>query len=229
MAAIAATLLSSCATHSGLLTSNTIEKDATYTGIAIGVSQSKQTVGIGGLSRDALAAEAKHLLIKNNALEPGEQFANYTIDFKNTYYPFVSTIKATVTADIVKKERDNKQYYTDQYLKKINTAILSNELFSIHDSVWYKRKSEAIIIGAINQKKVRLQFISDNGAVKTKTASINKIYSINKTYKNQTPQEYYVTTGESDNKNSVQKIMGVGLKDMLLKGSTKKLKIVRYQ
>lgn len=96
-------LLTSCATHWGMMSGNASLSANNFRviKIATGTSQTTKIIGIGGLGKEALVLEAKKDLMQNNPLKEGQALANVTVDFKNSYMFFVETQKVTVTADIV--------------------------------------------------------------------------------------------------------------------------------
>lgn len=95
--------LSSCAFHNGIMNSSASLSANNFKIVkfATGSSGTTKVLGIGGLSKDALVADAKKDLLQNNPLKDGQALANVTVDFKNTYLLIVITTKVTVTADIV--------------------------------------------------------------------------------------------------------------------------------
>jgi hypothetical protein len=68
---------------------------------ASGSSSTTKILGIGGLSKDALVADAKRNLLENYPLKENQTLANISVDFKNSYFLIVYLTKVTVTADIV--------------------------------------------------------------------------------------------------------------------------------
>jgi hypothetical protein len=97
--------LSSCAFHNGITTSSAslTHNNFEVIGNVQGQAGTKKIFGIGGLSKDALVAEARQNLLKNNPkLDDGEILANITVDFKTTWIIVVSETIVTVTADIIR-------------------------------------------------------------------------------------------------------------------------------
>jgi hypothetical protein len=96
-------LLSSCATHSGIMqgSASLSTNNFKLIKLASGTSQTTKIFGFGGLGKDALVLEAKKNMLQSNPLKDGQALANVTVDFKNSILFIVMTQKVTVTADIV--------------------------------------------------------------------------------------------------------------------------------
>jgi hypothetical protein len=96
-------LLSSCAIHSGIMSDSASLGSNNFKMVKYAQGEAKVTkiLGIGGLGKNALVAEAKKDLVQNNPLKEGQTLANLTVDFKTSFLLIVSTTKVTVTADIV--------------------------------------------------------------------------------------------------------------------------------
>jgi hypothetical protein len=96
-------LTSSCAMHWGMMTGNASLSSNNFkmVKIATGTATATKILGFGGLGKNALIYEAKKNLMENFPLKEGQALANVTADIKTSYIFFVSTEKATVTADII--------------------------------------------------------------------------------------------------------------------------------
>ncbi|WP_159039899.1 DUF6567 family protein [Christiangramia fulva] len=67
-----------------------------------GMSQATYVLGIGGMKREAIVAEAKQKMLENYTLQDGQTIANTTVNFKySNFLGIVATTKCYVTADIV--------------------------------------------------------------------------------------------------------------------------------
>ncbi|MBK3517588.1 DUF6567 family protein [Carboxylicivirga marina] len=95
--------LSSCATHSGIITGNASISDANFNikELAIDTANTQLVFGIGGLGKDALVLKAKRNLYTNYPSRKGQAFANVSVDIKRSFYPFVFNTKATISADVI--------------------------------------------------------------------------------------------------------------------------------
>jgi len=218
---LAVFLLSSCSIHMGTISSGSVDKNVVYQDIAYGVSQTSHVLGIGGLKQEALVFEAKRNLTNNRPLQQDEQYLNYSIDFKRTYWPFVVRTKAMVSADVVKFDhKKNGNPYSEKYLKMIEGKGLLTNLFEIGDSVIYKSKP-ATIIGIEKIDVVRILYKSNNDRYKTKRVSINKIFTTHKSFNNLKIGEGYAypTPKVSNFKEEdikVYTIKAFGIKSLLL-------------
>ncbi|RXQ95625.1 hypothetical protein EO244_07115 [Ancylomarina salipaludis] len=225
-------LLSSCAVHQGIISSSSLNRNVKYEDIAYGVSQTKQVLCIGGLSKDALILEAKRELINNRPLGPNETYANFTVDFKRSFFPFVNKTKATVSADVVSFTDDSQANpYTDKYKDKLSKKSLANELFQIGDSVYIDRNEDAVILSVEDIDKVRILIKTKNGNSKTRLISTNKIYSKSKSYKGFKVGEMYIYS-RSLNDNMVKtsgRIIALGLDEIIVKSNSGELKHLDYE
>ena len=94
----------SCAVYSGSITGGANLQTNNFTYVASDVQGTAKTtyiLGIGGLAKSALVAEAKKDLSKNHPLKAGQAYTNFILDFRNSALPIVTGYKCTVTADIV--------------------------------------------------------------------------------------------------------------------------------
>lgn len=96
-------LLTSCAFHMGSMNSSASlsSNNFKYVKLASGQAETIKFLGLGGLSKEGLVAEAKKNLLKNNPLKDGQALANIVVDFKYTYLLLLINTKAIITADIV--------------------------------------------------------------------------------------------------------------------------------
>lgn len=96
-------LMSSCASHWGMMTGNASLSSNNFkiVRIASGTATATKIFGLGGLGKDALILSAKKDMMQNYPLKEGQALANVTVDIKNSFIFIVNTEKATVTADII--------------------------------------------------------------------------------------------------------------------------------
>lgn len=95
--------LTSCAFHSGMM-NNSVQLNQNnfkYVRNASGVAKTTKIIGIGGIEKQALVAEAKKDLLNNYPLKDGQALANIVVDFKTSFFLVLMETKVTVTADIV--------------------------------------------------------------------------------------------------------------------------------
>ena len=224
-------LLSSCAVHQGAISSSSLNRNVKYEDIAYGVSQTKQVLCIGGLSKDALVLEAKRELINNRPLKPNETYANFTVDFKRSFFPFFNKTKATVSADVVSFTDDSKaDPYTDKYKERLSKKSLANELFEIGDSVYIDRNEDAVILSIEDIDKVRVLIKTPKGNSKTKLISTDKIYTKSKNYKGYKVGDMYIFS-RTLNDNMVKtsgRIIALGLDKLIVKTGNGKFQYHDY-
>lgn len=78
------------------------QKNFSYIKNVKGVSQATYILGIGGLSREALAKEAKEGMLSKTPLKDNQALANVTVDYKTSSFLGVyATVKCVITADVV--------------------------------------------------------------------------------------------------------------------------------
>lgn len=67
-----------------------------------GTAQATYVLGIGGMNREGIVAEAKKNMLENATLQDGQALTNTTVNFKySSFLGIVSTTKCIVTADLV--------------------------------------------------------------------------------------------------------------------------------
>jgi hypothetical protein len=180
-------LLSSCAFHSGSITSTPNSSPVFSKDIAIGVSQTNKFLWMGGVSKDALIFEAKQNMIKNRYLVGTEEYNNISIDIKNSFFlGLVQTTKVTVIADVVApKDSLTQSNYSELYLSKLTGSSFNDSLFSVGDSIIFNRKSYGEIIGFEGKKKnkARISYTTKRGSQKSKLFKLDLLYCIKEEYK----------------------------------------------
>ncbi len=226
------TLLTSCATHNGMISSSSLNKPVVYEDIAYGVSQTNMILGFGGLSKDALILEAKKELINNRPLKENETYANFTVDFKRSFFPFYNSTKATMSADVVRFSADSQTaIYSDLYKHKLTSKSLANTLFAIGDSVYVDGKKKVVIISIEGIDRVRVLFKTDGGNSKTKIIKTHKIYTKNKAYKGYKVGEMYIYSRELKGREvkTSARIIAFGLNKLMAKDGNDKLIYFDYK
>lgn len=227
-------LFTSCSVHLGTISSGSVDKNVVYEDIAYGVSQTSHVVGIGGLKHDALVFEAKRNLINNRPLKYDEQYLNYSIDFKRTYWPFFTRTKAMVSADVVRfSNKPNEDPYTEKYKKLMSGKGLITNLFEIGDSIIYKL-ADATIIGIEKVDVVRILYKTKSDKYKSKRVSIDKIFTSHKSFNGLNIGEGYVyptpkVTSFKEEDVQVYSIKALGVKSLLLIDHSKQVVEVKYQ
>jgi hypothetical protein len=177
-------IVSSCAFHSGTITSNTTEEPVVHKDIAVGVSEANVVLGIGGLSKNALISTARKNMILSRPLENDEQYNNIEVNIKRNYYLFGLKTKVVINADVIEpKDSVTQASYSEEYLNQIKTKDLEVVMFSVGDSVYinnYNYQSGKILrfIKSDSKSKIELSFIDPKGVAKTKVVNPNKVFII---------------------------------------------------
>jgi len=175
-------LLSSCASHVGVMTGNASISDANFNvvGLAVGSAKTQHIMGIGGLGKDALILEAKRNLYLNYPLKKGQALANVTVDIKRSAFPFVFKTMATVSADVI----DFNALPSDSSFIAFKNSISSKEMessFMPNESVIITIKNDiykARILKTDDAKSTVL-FENAKGCFKIKHFNNKKLFSSN--------------------------------------------------
>ncbi len=180
-------LISSCAFHSGTLTSNLTNEPVLHKDIATGVASTNIVLSFGGISKDALISEARKNMIRARPLEGAEQYNNIEINIKNTYYIFGRKTKVTINADVIApKDSVNQASYSENYLTKINTPKPNGGLFSIGDSVriynYDYQSGEIVRLLGESYDKVEIRYTDNKNRTRTKIVSENRIFIAKRTH-----------------------------------------------
>jgi len=225
-------LLNSCiAIHTGTISSSSIGKTVIYEDIAFGVSQTERILGFGGAGQDAMVLEAKRELIKNRPLNANEEYLNFTIDCKNTYWPFYRQTKVTMSADVVKfTDNPINEPFSDIYKNKLMGKSIANALFQIGDSIVFEDMNEGTILSLVNSDKVRILYKSKSDKLRSKKFSVDKIYTRKKMHNGCKSGDNYVQKNvvKGVEQPSVVKIEAVGVDDLLVKGRNNKIVVISY-
>jgi hypothetical protein len=212
-------LFGSCAVHQGTITSTDVKPGARYVDVAIGITHSKKIFGFGGLKQDALVLDAKREMQKNRPLKLNEVYANYTIDFKESYWPFVEQTKVTVCADVLVFTNDTLcDPYSENYKQKIFSKNLQVELFNVGDSIIYDKSKNGVIISFMKGDKARVRVETKTGSFSTKTLSVYKLFTKHKVHKGYRMGDVYTTTIVNNDKVSYKtgRVSAVGLNGLLI-------------
>jgi hypothetical protein len=103
-------LFSGCAFHKGLTTNSNVstteivlsKNNYKVVERVQGESQALYILGIGGLSRKAMIAEAKNsMLSKANIVGGSKAIINENVEIKNSYFPFVGVVKVVVSGYVI--------------------------------------------------------------------------------------------------------------------------------
>ncbi len=233
-------LLSSCAVHTGNISSSSIGRPVIYEDIAIGVVETISFFGIGGSTKDGLALEAKRSLIISRPLKINEEYANFTLDYKRSFLASFTKTKVTMTADVVKFIPDSLKnsiidVYTETYKNKLLDKTTIVRIFTTGDSILYDLEnginSKGTIISFEPNNKVRILYKTEMNEFRTKKISINKIFTNLKEVKGmKIGDEYIKTFSESSFEESIKgNIIAFGLNYFYIKGFNGYLVKVKYK
>ncbi|MCU0383385.1 MAG: hypothetical protein MUF68_04890 [Cyclobacteriaceae bacterium] len=227
-----AILLSSCVVHhSGTISASTIAKPFSYSDVGIGVAQTTQPFNLGGNSQDGLVLEAKRELMKNYPLKKNEEYLNFTVDFKRTYYPILTKVKVTVTADIVAIETDTVfEKYSTQYKKRLKLGF-ENDLFEIGDTVTLGKNNIGVLVSVNKKNRARVQYQTKKNHTKTKSLNITNVYSKKDTYRGLKKNEWFIysVNVNGEVKQTSAKIIAFGLNDFMVREASGNITTMKYK
>lgn len=226
-------LLTSCvAYHSGTISSSSISKPFQYQDMAIGIAQSKQFMFLGGNSQDGLVLEAKKELMKNYPLKKNEEYLNFTIDFKRTYYPILTKVKVTVTADIVAIQSDTVfEKYSDIYKKRLQNNYINQELFVVGDSIPIGRKKIGVLISMNKNNRAKVQYTTKRNHTRTETCNINDLYVMKDSYRGLIRNDMFIydINVNGQVKQTSGRIIAFGLKDFQVRDGSGNIIKLQYR
>lgn len=152
--------LTSCAFHSGNISTGSYI-DCPYSHVIKGKASTTKLFGLGGLSKNALIADAKSAMYLGNATYKGEKISNFVVDFKTTYILFYTKKEVTVSADVFNCDKQIQDNSTVSNLTENKVNNIVNGL-TIGDSVLVNKTP--LIIGIItkhvNSRKVEVTYLS---------------------------------------------------------------------
>ena len=151
IAIVIASKISSYAFHTGEMRDSAVVQGNEFEliNVAQGSARTTHILGIGGLEKAGLVAEARRNMYLNNPLQKGQTYANLSVDFKRSLFIIAATTEVFVTADIV-------QFYE------------SDEVQSI-----FENRPVSATIGAFSVDE-KLGYFLDNEVIKVKLLGINE-------------------------------------------------------
>jgi hypothetical protein len=228
----ASIILTSCVVHhSGTISSSSVGKPFSYSDVAIGVAQTVQPFNLGGNSQDGLLLEAKRELMKNYPLKKNEEYLNFTVDYKRTYYPILTKVKVTVTADIVAIHSDTVfEKYSEQYKKRLQTGF-QNDLFAIGDTITLGKNNMGVLVSINQRNRARVQYHTKKNHTKTKSLNIVDVYSKKETYRGLKKNEWFIYSinVNGEEKQTSGRIIAFGLKDFMIREATGNITTMKYK
>ena len=144
-------IISSCATHSGIITNSQVPnssegiifKDRVY-----GYASCHYVFYIGGMRSQGLALEATNRLKRSVILRGGEYLDNFTIDHKRFYFtPFFIRHEVIVSADKIQSMEDVKVRYHEDYLNHLHS--IADETNASPSSL---RVNEKVLVETIGER-----------------------------------------------------------------------------
>ena len=173
--------ITSCATHMGVMSGNASISDANFNlkGLAIGTSKTTHVLGIGGLGKDALILEAKRNLYTNYPLKQGQALANVTVDIKRSFFPFVATTKATITADVIDFNNKPDDSSFDAFNKQFNKTYIGP--FTPNQKVGVNKLKNVEVATVVESDKKRSTILiqNKNGNYRLKKVKNKKLFGYN--------------------------------------------------
>lgn len=224
--------ITSCAVHSGSMSSSTLPANAQYEDVAVGVSQTSYILGIGGLSQDALVYGAKRNLYECRPLKANESYINFTVDKKDSYFPFYKKSVVTVTADVISyKENPIDNPFAENYLKKIAGNSLSTDLFAVGDTVLNTSMQKMVVLSVESKDVVKVMYKTTKNKIRTRNVTTSSIYSRKGSINNLKVGDPYVfnENNKADSEDQVGIIMGLGINNLMIKKNTGSIYVEKYR
>lgn len=174
-------IFSGCAVHNGYMNNSTSLNQANFSYVNTNISGTASTLkflGIGGLGKQAIVAEAKENMLKGNPLKSNQSLANITINWKMGFYLIVMTNTCTVTADIVEfyvndeaRKTKTSKLKTTRKKENLNTQQINSDKqkIKVGDKVQYKdafKNFKGIVI-KIDNKLYFIKYKNSKGIEKT--------------------------------------------------------------
>jgi len=161
---------SSCAIHNGYICNSASLNQANFSYVNKNISGTASTLkflGIGGLERQAIVAEAKKNMLIGIPLKSNQTLANITINWKRGFFLIITTTECTVTADIV------EFYLNDKAREKenLNTQKVNSnpKKIKVGDKVQFRNTFRKVngTISKIDGDCYYVKFINKKGIKKT--------------------------------------------------------------
>lgn len=174
-------LLSSCAFHSGMISSSQLGSKTyyQYEDISVGYAKATYFLGIGGLRKDALLNDAKRNLYLSYPLKPNQVFDNLTLDTKTTYILPFSKVEMILVADVVELDSSHQISMRDGYLKALTqTATSSKGYLSNYEPVLLLENGKAYPgrVVSINRRTATIFYINSDGFIRVGSKPYVDIY-----------------------------------------------------
>lgn len=176
-------LLSSCAFHSGMISSSQLGSKTyyQYEDISVGYAKATYFLGIGGLRKDALLNDAKRNLYLSYPLKPNQVFDNLTLDTKTTYILPFSKVEMILVADVVELDSGHQISMRDGYRKVLTqSAKSSKDYLSNYEPVLLLENGKAYngrVVG-INKRKATVFYVNAEGLIRVGNRNYNDVYKI---------------------------------------------------
>ncbi|GEM_PF-184268 len=176
-------LLSSCAFHSGMISSSQLSSKTfyQYEGISVGYAKATYFLGIGGLRKDALLNDAKRNLYLSYPLKPNQVFDNLTLDTKSTYILPFSKVEMILVADVVELDSGHQISMRDGYRKVLTQSATSSKdyLFNYEPVLLLENgKAYRGRVVSINRGNATVFYVNSEGLIRVGNKRYNDVYKI---------------------------------------------------
>ncbi len=227
--------LTSCiAVHHGSVSTTSMGKNVVFEDLAIGVSQSKKLFGLGGMKKDAMILKAKTNLYLSRPLKNDEEYVNFVLDFKKSYFFIFSKLKITMSADVIRHvDTHPEKMFSEIYLSKIATSEKPEKvrLHQIGDSIITKNLEVGHIISFEKKDKYRISYLNENKEIKTKLVTSEKIYNKKNNYNGYKINDTISLIHFIDNIEikSLGIIKAMKENKLIIENQARKLEIIKYK
>jgi co-chaperonin GroES (HSP10) len=171
----------SCAVHYGSMESSIDNSNQKYEYVDIAFGYSKVTyfMGIGGLGKDMLAAEAVRNMRMSFPLETNQTIENIVLNYKTIWIGPFMKMEAMAMADVIEWAEDCNVTFSKKHKELMSrNKVVEYSNFKISDqiAVFDGRDVNSGRIVSLNKKNAMIFFIDYKGRYQMKKAGIKAIY-----------------------------------------------------
>lgn len=161
-------------------------------------------------------------------MKAGEQYANFTLDFKNTYLFFYAATTVTITADIIHFTQE-KEYdpFPNKYLTTAIPPSYDTELYRAGSTVLNKKGETFLIRSVVDAGHLFLQS-TENEMILLENVAMKNYYSNQGEKKGYVVGSVYPVPPASVFVSKEMRILGLGMDHMLVELTNGDLEEVKY-
>lgn len=179
---IVAAALGSCAFHTGNVSCGG-QIDCPVVNLATGTAKTEHIFGFGGLNKNALILEAKKYLLSKYPYRKGVFISNYTVDYKNTFFPFYHSTKVFISAEVF-----DCNYKVDSVLFADKNPTVNG--FRVGDSILFdfngkiKSFKKGVVSNQMGSVKIKIEYINKKHTRLNKKVYYDCVFKTTKSIEN---------------------------------------------